>query len=331
MHPEFAQALPTYRTARGVHVLFRTEQHVPYELFPDDGELRGIHRSKKPVLTTIPPSLHESGAFYAFINSPPSARYPILQIDYVLAGLNQTYSPALFSSSSSLSSSTHSLSLPEILCVPKQGCLIGRRSIGEDLSPEAIAQCNLPTGKHQSNVILFNLCRCLNTIERRFGRKLTRKEELSFFGAWYTAAEATGYLRHRQSVYLGEFLGKRKNGVVRYGIDESSIHELWSVANQRPLPLCSLEYFPSNNQRHERLIVALGRELQRDAELQNKPSFFLSAKTISVLCGKEPSNTNFGARLLRTIRAAGIFELTKEAEPDLHHAAEYRYIRDMAE
>lgn len=78
-HPDEAKALPTARTARGFHVYFRHPGEVPPTRKLPDGELRG-----EGGYVIVPPSVHDTGAVYAWTVPLGSA---IREVDPVAVGL----------------------------------------------------------------------------------------------------------------------------------------------------------------------------------------------------------------------------------------------------
>ncbi len=129
-HHDLASALPTVRTARGFHVLFRAAGIDRISKL-DDGELRGGG------ISLLPTSHHPSGTRYSWLVGP-GAEIPLLG-DPTSAGLGH------------IQDTCNELVL---------GC-VGSSSSSVPMSVEQAIQQTLPTGPGQRNRKLFDLARIL--------------------------------------------------------------------------------------------------------------------------------------------------------------------------
>jgi hypothetical protein len=288
--PQWADRLPTVKTARGRHIYFRTTGSARTKVL-GDGEMRGDGS-----YVVAPPSLHPSGCRYAW--TVPLGEIPV--VDAAEIGLTgcKDETGQLYGEPDEVSGSR---SLGFSVTLYKDG-----------LKADEIARLALPTGPHQNHRRLFHLARICRTIGRDRGQNLSSSEVREVFNAWHTAAAP--HLRDDQGreSYFMEFISGMKQ--VKHNIGSEPFAIAWQRAleSEPPTELSGIG---------DPGIIRLGCLCCELQKIHGDEPFYLSSRKAAELLGHPVHTTAAG--WLRGFVAMGLLEVVELGR--MHRATRYRW------
>ncbi len=249
--PELARTLPTVVTARGRHVYFTSKTTIR-TIKVKDGELRG-----KGGYCLLPPSLHPSGCIYEWlVPLPPGA---VREVDPFAAGLGQECETLINTLTTTANTEDTALTANTDDTATTAACeTVHSNHCGISVSElKYVLQESLPKKVHTNDAACFRFGRVLITLEKRWGRELTRCEYEQLENKWVSHARPF----FRAGVSEDEYRDKLQRGYnsARVTLDEKPIQIAWQAVQSRPLPRCVLVYKSSELQ----MVAAIAIEMQR--------------------------------------------------------------------
>jgi hypothetical protein len=268
-NPLLAGSLRT-RGARGGNVWLRCVGAYPrlFVLKTDDGTKVGEWRATGA--QTIISGQHPSGCQYTFtVEAPPVA----IAFDQIIlpSGLRppKGISPhasklPIVHSHSATQKHSHTVT-QDTQAVDEIDCVL-------DVSPF------IPTTRHKSDHLLFEMAGALLTWERQRGRKATAAEKQAVFREWWQRAKPHVDPAMDEVAYLAKWLSACKRR--KYASDETPVQAAWIAAQtEPPPPEATAAYDPPMSEKM-RLLVALCFQLQR---VHGEQPFFLTCRDAGCL------------------------------------------------
>jgi hypothetical protein len=317
--PQAAATLPQSETSRGRHVFCRADNGAVESVSPTgstiidfgDGELRGGGYS------VLPPSVHESGKPYTWLN-PIGSEVPL--VDLASVGLNRCWSD----DSNALHKSTqeHAGRHKNTQATQEHSGhrVQGRLAADFEFSPiredidRAIA-ATLPTGPGRRNKAVFELCRHLKSISA-----LAAAEPLDLRAIvmqWHHLALPTITTTSPEET-LADFL--RAWPKVKFPAGSGPLKQLFDQALADPFPHCAAR-FPTYEMK---VLVALCRKL---SEHWLPSPFPLSCRVAGELL--EVSHTAAAGWLFLLV-AEGVLDVHEVGTKGTRRASEYFYRGDRS-
>jgi hypothetical protein len=173
---------------------------------------------------------------------------------------------------------------------------------------EGIAKHRLvPTGKHQTNRLLFRLARLGRSFAASRERALTNEDLRVLFDAWHGAAQRLNpeFVWRTKSEYWLEFLGIYP--VARFPIETEPLPLAWKLANEEPLPPGAEQF--QDDPKTQRLLALCYQLAKMNCE--GPGVFFLGCRPAAALLDYSQTHA---ATLLRGFVAAGFLELITKGE-----------------
>lgn len=318
-YPQAAATLPQSETSRGRHVFCRAADRAVESVSPTgstiidygDGELRGGGYS------VLPPSVHESGKPYTWLN-PIGSEVPL--VDLASVGLTRCWaddSNALHKSTQDSAGRRKSTQATQEDSGHKvQGRLAADfefSPIREDIDRAIVA--TLPTGPGRRNKAVFELCRHLKSIPA-----LSAAEPLDLRDIvmqWHHRALPTITTTSPEET-LADFL--RAWPKVKFPAGSGLLKQRFDQARADPFPHCATR-FPTYEMK---VLVALCRKL---SEHWLPSPFPLSCRVAGELL--EVSHTT-ASMWLSLLVAEGVLELHKVGTKSTGRASEYFYRGDRS-
>jgi hypothetical protein len=312
-YPDLADRLPTSRTARGFHVLFRTDRRDG--TLPDksvvkmpDGELR-----IKNCHTTLPPSVHESGRRYEWLREPHHGVPLVYSV--AEAGLISPVVKTGFGGA-------RARVLAPCHCMPLHSQKSGALSLlfGADgrLSEQAFDDLlgwTLPTGPGMREACLWRLVRHLKTLQET--RRLPVDEVEPVARRWWQLALPKIRTKEWFETWAA-FARAWERAVIPMTENGGRMTEILDRARRAGCPAELRDRFGGDVCG---LVAAICRELAAEAD---GGQFFLCRDTLSRLCGISQGRAS---ACLQALIASRVIRRVKEAER--RRAAEYVYLRSV--
>jgi hypothetical protein len=304
-HAEHAQTMPTVKTSRGFHVYGRWKgvRTIP----GDDGELRG-----EGAYVCAPPTLHTSGAIYAWLVPLPAGDVP--EVDPMAAGLvPQTSEPACATERTERTETQRDGEDRR----HRDTEAVGAAVLAENFDDETLARVEkaiertLPPKFGKRNRHIFNFARALKAIPTLATTSLQCVARLRPFVAEWHRRALPNIITKDFGTTWGDFVNGWKKAHTPEG--EDVLAKALERAEAADPPEWSKDYSPAH-----RLLAALCRELQR---VHGEQPFFLTNALAGELVGVDKGTAN---RWFHAMLADGALVVVEQ--PSNGRATRYRYV-----
>jgi hypothetical protein len=315
-YPNLAESLPTAKTARGLHVYFRSAGVSTIKC--GDGELRG-----EGVYVVAPPSKHPSGTYYEWLVPLPEGDVPL--IDPTAAGLDRRWAVVVEVPSVGETESTERTETPE-----KTERTEDTQDTQDTEDAEAIARGwsdetktrihdavirTLPPGFGRRNEHVFRLARALKAIPAvACLTPQTLRALRPVVKDWHQRGRDMMLTKDFGTTW-GDFAHAWPR--VKFAEGDDVIGKARERAEAADPPAWTGDYDP-----RQKLLASLCRELQRTAGAE---PFFLSARVAGDQVGVDKDTAN---RWLRAFVADGTLVEVQKGTKQSGKATRWRYVAE---
>lgn len=310
-HSDWAKTLPTSKTGRGFHVFFRINHlaKLPVKhkgkIGFGDGELL-VESS----LATLPPSLHENGCRYEWIQIEPFHGIPLVY-DLESTGLIPASGFARARARDSLPDTRKHFQYRE---TGAQRSLFGPTGDLLEDAFEELLGWTVPTRPGMRNHCIWELARALKTLEET--RCLPVHELEPVVQHWWQHALPS--IRTKKWFETWADFATAWEKAVRFTEQGSQMTAVLQRARREGCPSELRDRYGGDV---SGLVASICKELARDAKGE---SFYLDSRTLGRLCGIDQPTAS---ACLRALIASRVIQKTKDAQRG--RASEYVYLRSL--
>jgi hypothetical protein len=311
-NPELSATLPTVKTRRGFHVYAKLPPNELRSFRESIGKPDGIGAIKmgwgeiipEGGYAVAPPSRHSDSGEYEWIQLPQKS-IPLIGLD----SFRLCYTASAETPADSASSGIHK----KTQAIKGQDKNVPKPKLSEQV--ETIIEKTLPRKVGTRNRKIFDLVRELKAIPDLSDVAVNDLESIA--RRWHRRALPNIATKAWDETWADFCMAW---GNVRHPAGESPLNAALQRAIEKPLPEIAFDY----DLQATRLLIALCRELQRDA---GDRAFYLSSHDAARLVGFKHSMEAW--RYLKLFEQTGILKRIHNGSFEQRKASEYRYLHPL--